>query len=300
MEQKRQLWKMNSDFQNDLLVAEFFRTKNLIGLEELLADGFPLTSYILFMMRANGYSDEDIKSLISKAVDVNENAKKWISEYIDIHVVYELYSCFPELAMANFPSNEECIKYKLWNVLLSRKEYRKIAENVPEIIEQSDDLNSCVALLQIDFNKYASFVWNKGFPNAFLWVKDGWKYLIDQGKANFFLQNEWYGLLPEDGIIEYCLQKGLIDELYEARKYDQLLEHGYYEVFVKNHSSYSLFLEKFPEHVEWEELWKTAESKSDRKYLIGEAFKHPEVQQCSDFLWEHVGFWGKFMLLSGL
>ena len=297
MEQKTCLWWLNSASQNDLLVAEFSRTKNLDGLQLMLEDGFPLTAYILSVLVAHQHTKPVIKSLISKAVKVDEHAKEWIAGYFEIQDIWKLYASHPELATADFPSNDDCVKFKLWKVLFFRKEHSLIAENAPEFLEEQDDLQACVALLQVNFDKYASLVWDKKFYNAFLWVKDGWKYLIDHGIVKTLLEKDCGELLPQAEIVEYCLQKGLVDELYEARKYDELLEHGDYEVFVKNRSFYASFLEKFSDKVDWESLWENSSCGHD--YLIEEAFKNVFVENCSKFLWKHTGIIGKLRLLSG-
>ena len=293
---KKSLWHLNA-IQTDFLIAEFFRAENLDGLKDVLADGLPLTSYILFMMRASKYSDDVIISVITKADTVDKSGKLWIAEHFDIRNIWGLYISRPELALENFPTNEDCEKFKLWAVLLSRGEYETVARHDPELLMKMKSEKARAALLKIDFDKYASFVWNqKGF-GAFLSIEDGWKYLIDHGKASALLRHDWCGLLPQTEMIDYCLKKGLIDELFDAKRYKELLDSGHFEVFVKHHSFNAQFLEKYPEHVDWMDLWQCCSSKENKKYLIEMALKNCAVAQCQEFLLEHGNFWHRLGLL---
>ena len=288
--------------QKDLLIAEFFRTENLTELEAAIADGLPLTAYILFMMRAHEYPDERIKSLISKAVEVDESAKEWVSEHFNIQTVYELYDSRPELAVADFPTNEDCVRLKLWNVLLERQQFDLLAQNVPEILEQKKSYRALVALVTYDFEKYAPLALEQHYPGALLSVTDGWKYLIDHGLIKWLLarMNSCDSWFPRERIVTYCLEKGYVDALYEAKFYADLLEHQQFEVFVKNHSFDPVFLDTYSKYVDWEDLWQHAESKSNKKYLLEKAFKNRCEQKNYDFLWNHSSLWMRLWLLSGM
>ena len=298
MEQKKSIWHLTA-LQTDFLIAEFFRAGNLEGLKDVLAEGLPLTSYILFMMRANHYSDEIIKSVITRADTVDTSGKSWIAEHLDIQDSYELYVSHPELALENFPTNEDCEKFELWDILLARGEYEIVARRSPELLVEKNTTKAYSALLAVDFDKYASLVWDKGKRGAFLSVEDGWKYLIDHGTVSILLNGvNWPAeLLPQTEIIDYCLQKGLVDELYEAKRYKELLENGKFEVFVKNHSFNNMFLENYPEHVDWTDLWHHCRDKENKKYLINAALKNRTVARCQEFLLEHGNFWHKLGLL---
>lgn len=294
------LWQFNSAIQNDLLCQEIIATNQHLLMESFLKSGFPLTAFILCEMHYHSWSKDEIKAAFRLSSTINEDAKKWLSLYFDTEDVRDLLRSKPELATAEFPSNDDCVKFKLWDILCDRGHWAAVAQFAPEILEQKNCPESSRNLLEIDFEKYAPLVFERHHHLVFFYFEDGWKYLIDHGSHDWVSKVKGCGeLLPSKDIIAYCIEKGLIDELYEDRYYDELLDHQQFDVFVKNHSFYSKFLEMYPDKVDWEDLWKHASDKSTRQFLKEKAFLNSDVQKCNDFLWNHCGFFGKLRLLAG-
>lgn len=297
---RKHLWKLNSLSQNDHLIWELIADNRRDDIADLLKNDFPLCAYVLNEMHYHGWQDNDLKEAISIATVIDTDLKKWVAEYFDVGDIVDLLSSEPELATEEFPSDEDCIKYKLWEVLCRRQQWAVVAEFAPEFLEQKNCVESSKELLNVDFDKYASLVFERCHRSLFLQSEKGWKYLIDHDETKWISNLKNCGeLFPVNDIINYCIEKGLIDMLYKAEYYDELLEHGKFDIFIKNNSSYSTFLEKYPDKVNWEVLWNNCDSKSSKAYLIEEAFKNVLVENCSEFLWKHTGIIGKLRLLSG-
>ena len=293
---KKKLWQYNTASQNDLLVAEFFRAENVNGLEQMLEQGYPLNSAILSLMVANSYSDEAVKSLIAKAKVISESAQSWIASNCDLNDILDLIEAHPQITSKDFPSDEDCVTYRLWNVLIYRKKWNILAQYVPEKIEDISNADVYIALLSVDFDKYAPHIFKK-HKGAFIAVKDGWKYLIDHGQAEWLLGKSYLydSFLDQNEVAEYCYSKGLIDVLYQHKFYSVLLAHKEYDVFVKNKSFSSEFLESAPQYAEWEDLLNFSES--SHQYLLEEAKKNADILECRSFLMNHLGWLGKGKLL---
>ena len=297
MEKNTYLWQANSAEQNNLLVAEFFRSQNHQGLELMLADGFPLNSYVLSMMVVNRYSAAAIKSFILKAFSVSDTAKLWISEHFEAEEISDIYISHPEWATSDFPTDEECEQFKLWEVLFNREKYELVVSHIPERLVEKNSYSAWIALLQYDFDKYAPLLLERHGMWAIVSCDSGWKYLAEHGYVEWLLDNAHHGKnLSEKEIVAYCLKNGFIEELYNAGMFEVLLENEQFEIFIQKHSLNSLFIEKYPERVDWEDLW-NRNGTCVKDALMREAFKHPEVKKCYDFLWKHGNMRAKLKLL---
>ena len=294
------LWQFNSAAQNDLLAQELIASDQHVLMESLLKSGFPLTAFILCEMHYHSWAKSKIKTAFRLATIINDDAKKWLPLYFEVEDIHDLFFAKPELATDEFPSDSDCIKFKLWDILCNREQWLVVANFAPEILEQKNCVESSRALLESDFEKYAPLVFERHHHSVFLNFEEGWKYLIDHGSNNWISKIKDCGhFLPSKDIIAYCIEKGLIDEVYKAHYYDELLEYQQFDVFVKNHSFCSDFLEKYPDKVDWEDLWQHASDKSTKSYLKEIAFRNQNIQKCNDFLWKHCGIIGRFRLLAG-
>ena len=292
----------NSLQQNELMVWYCLEHSNLDKFQELLKTGLSLSAFMLNSMVFFSYDKEIIKEILLVSKNVEKDVVPWMRAYFQVADLADVLPDFENLLPDDYPTNDECVQLKLWNTLLRRKQYDLLAQNAPEILVNENSYDAYVALLKLDPDKYIDHVFQKGFYGAIVVaVKDGWKYIVDHGQAKWLLKlGDACGLLPREEIVDYLLLKGCVDELYEAQFYKELLEHQEFAVFVKNHSTYSGFLEQCPDQVSWEELWTEHKDESVRKDLIKKALMHPEVQKSYDFLWNHGGWWTRWCLLTGM
>lgn len=300
MEENNFYLQQLSAAQKDLLVMESCRTKNFTGLKQMFEEGFPLDAFVLFCIKVNFCSFDFLKEVVAHAVVVMDSAKEGLARLFTVDEISSLYITRPELATATFPSVDDCVKYQLWDVLCVRGQWDIVAQHAPHILEQKDHPESSRALLNLDYNKYAPLAFGRRDYSVFLFFENGWKYLIDHGS----LPVHWISnlracgdLLPTKDIIKYCLKKGHVDEVYTAGYYDELLEEGQFEVFVKNRSFYKGFLKNYPNEVDWEDLWEHSDNRKNQKYLIEMALINKTVEPCCDFLLEHGDFWTRLMIL---
>lgn len=251
--------------------------------KQLLQDGMALTCDMLTTMMFFGYSDDAIKSILKTANKYDSTVVKWMQHYFTVDELVEVLPHYQDDLPSDWPSNEDCARLKLWKALSKRKCYNVIAKFAPEIAEQKGAYR---ALIRVDFAKYAPICLKNEWLPYIMSAKDGWKYLIDNGKAGWVLKARC-NLFPWNEAIAYCMQKGLDNELYAAECYDALLSHGRTEVFVKNHSGYSGFLSQYPELVDWEYLWENNQLSHD--YLIEQALKNRNTPNNHEFLKRHTG-----------
>ncbi|MBR1825562.1 MAG: hypothetical protein IJ770_03140 [Alphaproteobacteria bacterium] len=286
---------LNSDNQNDMIAWFCIENSEIGRLKQLLRDGMPLSAFMLTSMVFFGYSDAVIKEVLLLAeVYDSDDVPRWIQGYFEDADLAAILPEFQDGLPSDWPSDEDCVRFELWQVLKNRKRFDLIAQNAPQIAEEMELYPS---LLKVDFAKYAPFCLAKKWYFDIVQHQDGWKYLIDQGLADWVLERgSFCGLLPRAEIEEYCLQKGLIDELYNSRRYNILLEHQQFDVFVKNHSFHPKFLTEYPDKVDWEDLWTHCSDKENQKYLKEQAFKNRHISQCSEFLLAHSGLLGQIRL----
>lgn len=302
MENYKNIIPLNLSQQNEFMAWYCLEHHQTDKFKELLEAGMPLSGFMLTSMVFFEYSDKVIKEILLVSENVEKDVVPWMKAYFQITDLADVLPEFESLLSDDYPTNDECVQLKLWNVLLKREQFDLLAQNAPEILENEKSYQALVALEKCDFEKYAPLALEQGYPGAVLSVPDGWKYLIDHGFVEWLLDklSTFDSLLPREDIIAYCVQKGYVDELYKAKEYAELLEHEQFDVFVKNHSFNSVFLETYPEHVDWEDLWKYTTSQSNRKYLIQEAFKNRYETKNYDFLWKHGGWWTKWRLLTAM
>ena len=97
----------------------------------------------------------------------------------------------------------------------------------------------CVALLKQNFAKYAPMMMEQKRFSCLLALRNGWKYLIDNGMAIKILEmKDACGLLPKDEIIDYCLQKKLYEEATRKgiKKNKEITLSGHLESWAKGTS----------------------------------------------------------------
>lgn len=296
------LWRFNTPEQNDLLALRLFLTGNFSTFTEWIEDGMPLNAFMLSELAlCHSYGEESLYlTLVLKAKKLHPTVRPWLEEFFTPKLVLELLKKKPELLSDTFPSNEFCIKQEQWDILKSRKVYDVIAQKAPQELENCADNAAIAALVKVNAEKYLDLAFEKKLYNVVVSPADGWKYLIDKGQAEWLFKNNFlmkWELISEQNVLDYCLEKGLVDLLYKYHYYQFLMEHNELDVFVKNRSYASEFLNKYPEYVDWEDLWNS--SVCGHNYLIEQAFKHSDVQKCYDFLWKHAGWVGRLRLLTG-
>ena len=289
------LWRLNTPEQRDLLVVRLFLSGNIPTFVEWLTDGLPLNAFMLSELAlCHAYGEDKLYQEIILAANVFEdNAKLWLEEFLPPKTLLNLLEQKPELVSETFPSNDFCVKQELWDILMERKAYDAIAPVNPDLLLSCEDNAALSALLKVNAEKYINLAFERGFYNLVLSCKDGWKYLIDFDQAEWLFKNKCVmniGLISEAEVAEYCYQKGLIDLLYKYGYYSKLLDHEEFEIFIKNHSTFSRFLSEYPEKVNWDDLWK--EHPRSRNYLLLEARINSHVPNNNKFLWKHP--WGVF------
>ena len=307
MENNFSIFSLNTSEQNECLAWHCLKNHDMSAFESMLDSEMPLTSFMLTAMLCLSYDKEVIKGVLKKAKIVEPNVIPWMQNCFELEELTDILPEYDELLPKGYPSDEDCVRLKLWKALLKRQSYNVLAQNAPEVLEKHISMSSSarLALLKADFAKYADIILKNGYYCSILQIKDGWKYLIDHGKAVWVLQHELQDFaIEKEEIAKYCLEKGLLQELYDAEFYDLLLQNNHVDVFVKNHSNYQKFLEQYPDKVDWEDLW-TFKGENDkmalvidaiRKRLLKTAKKHKDIPACVEFLKKHGSWWDKLWL----
>ncbi len=294
MEDFKKIIDFNQSQQNDLMAWYCLKNSEIGRLKQLLKDGMPLTAFILTGMVFFGYSRDAVREVLKTGNNIDGNVIAWMQHYFKVSELTEIIPLYTKYLPSDYPSDEECIEMKLWNTLYERGKYDLVAQYSPQILQDSGKVEGFVALLNADFEKYAPFVMEQKRSGLLIYCKDGWKYLVDHGRAGFVLQmKDASGLLDEKAVQEYCLSKGLTEELYKAKCYEILLEHQEFDVFVKHHHFAGKILLNYPDKMDWEDLWNTHNDEFNRRYLINWAVKRRSVSKCRDFLKQHAGIWTK-------
>ena len=292
--------KLNSAEQNEQMAWYCIENSEIGRFKQLLHDGMKLNAFMLTAMVFFGHRDALIKEVLQEALTFDDDVIQWMRGYFEVDELAEVLPRYQKKLPKDWPSNEDCARLKLWTTLCNRREFSLVAQNAPELLIKStlSGYNSVwVALLKVDFAKYAPQALEKGYYSAFL-AKDGWwKYLVDNDRADWLLKRgDKGGLLPEKEIAEYCYHKGLFDELLN-NKYDEiLLKYHNFAVYVKHHSFRKVFLSQYPEQVDWEDLWQRSDTKELQDYLLELAARNKEVPKCREFLARHYGFWKQILL----
>lgn len=293
---EKNIFKMLSPEQRLLLTIHFYDKFEIARLKKLVEKGFPLSASVLTAVVCLGLNRCHIKDFVKSAVVIENDVFEWIRVYFDSQELAEILPLLEDRLPDSYLSIEECAEYKLWKTMLKRGFFDYVAHCAPEVLEQDGSELAYGALLRVDFEHYADDAFAKGYYSALINAQDGWKYLIERGLIKRVLDVvRKTGIVSEDKVSAYCIEKGFVDELYDAKYYDELLTHGEFDVFVKKHGLVSEFLDKYPEQVDWEDLWNVHHRSHD--YLISQAFKHSDVQKCHNFLRKHAGFWGQLRLL---
>lgn len=293
---------LNSVQNNEQMAWYCLEKSELSRFKQLLKEGMPLTPFMLTSMVFFGFYGTAIKEVLALAEieDSSKDLLSWVRGYFDEDDLNEVLPLFDAYLPDDYPSNDVCVRLKLWNTLYRRKQCNLIAPNAPEFLLEKHSAAAYAALVSLDLEKYAPVLIENRFPLTVIAAPGGWKYLIDHGYAKEVLKlKDACGLLDAKEVANYCLQKGLIEELYEAEWYDLLLDHQETEVFVRHQSFYSRFLTEYPDKVDWEDLWNCNESDLQRKYLKHKAKLNKKVPACYEFLAAHSGLWEQFWLFCG-
>lgn len=298
----------NPSVWNEFFVWNCLELGNIDKFKQMLKEEMPLSAPMLSIMLYWGYNREAIKEVLKIAEIIDDSIFPWMQEFFEVDELAEILPEYDELLPKDYPSNEDCVRLKLWKALLKRRRYDDVAQNAPEVLEENEYLTHdvCQALLRANFVKYADICFKKGLYSEILAVKDGWKYLIEHGKMTWlYAWKHLPSFISKEDMIAYCLENGMYQALYEVEMYDLLLEHGQVDVFVKNKSGYRGFLDKYPEKVDWEYRWKCSTEEDGRKTFLTEeirkkllkvARQHKDVPACVEFLKNHGTWWDKMWL----
>ena len=303
MKDFKEIMLLNSAEQNERMVWYCLEHNEIGRFMQLVRSNMPLTTDMLTAMVFFDYSDAKIKEILTLFTKYTPPVIQWIRNYFPVDELAEVLPHFQENLPEDWPSNEDCVRFKLWETLCIRKQFDAVAQNAPEFLESEQWLSNYkarVALIKTDFDKYAPLFMQKGAYGSIVAIEGGWKYLIDHGQLQWLVSNNFFGsLLPKDEIIDYALQQGFAEELYKAKCYDELLAHDVFDVFVKNRSFYSKFLTEHPDKVDWEDLWKQCNgNKENQNYLKQQAYKNKNVPKCYEFLMAHTGIVKQIFLFS--
>lgn len=304
MENFKEIMLLNSAEQNEKMAWYCLERHEIGRFKQLIQSNMPLTADMLTTMAFFDYSKAAIKEVLTLITKYTPSVIQWMKGYFTVEELADVLPHYQDQLPNDWPADEECVQLKLWEALCQRHNFDLVAQHAPEFLEQDKWMalsDVCVALLKHNFAKYAPLMLEQKRFSCLLALSDGWKYLIDNGMAIQILEmKDACGLLPQDEIIDYCLQKGLYEELYLAGCDDKLLENKKFDLFVKHHSLYNKFLTEYPEEVDWEDLWKyykydKYDAKS-RKYLLEKAKLNKTVPKCYEFLAAHLNFWGQLCL----
>lgn len=292
---------LNSTQNNEQMVWHCLQKSELSRFKQLLQEGMPLTPFMLTSMVFFGFYEAEIKEVLAVA-DIKTHSGDlllWVRGYFKEDEISEVLPLFDACLPNDYPSDDECVQLKLWNTLYRRKKCDVIAAHAPEFLLEKHSADAYAALVQLDLKKYAPVVIENHYPLTVTAASNGWKYLVDHGYAKEVLKlKDAAGLLDADEVANYCLQKGLVEELYEAEWYNLLLDHQETEVFVKHQSFNARFLTEYPDKVDWEDLWKCNDNDLQHKYLKHKAKLNKDVPACYEFLAAHSGLWEQLWLFG--
>lgn len=290
---------LNSVEQNQFMVWNCLKKEDLPYFKRLLLDGLPLDAFMLNSMVFFEYKEADIKEVLRIATKSEKDVVQWMKGNFTIDELADILPLYQERLPDDYPTDKDCVRLKLWKTLHKRRCDDLIAKHAPEVAEEMRLYDS---LLKTNFAKYAPICLKERWIRTLMSVPEGKKFLIDNGKVDVVLS--MYGSAANPDVLNYCLQKGLFEEVYAVAKrydrpayYDALLEHGEFAVFVKDHSLYAKFLNKYPDKVDWEVLWKEKNTFLQHQHLKMHARRNKKVPQCREFLWKHSGILGKIRLL---
>ncbi len=301
MENFKRIMPFTSAEQNEKLAWYCLEHHEIGRFRQLVQSKMPLTADMLTTMAFFDYSDDAIKEVLTLVTKYTPPVIQWMQSYFTVAELADVLPHYQDKLPNDWPTDEECAQLKLWETLCQRHKFDLVAQNAPEFLEKDNWMDypeACIALLRRDFAKYAPLMLQQKRPGVLLYSEDGWKYVIDNGMALWLLSlGDACGLLPKNEIIDYCLQKGLDEELYHEICYDKLLENKRFEVFVKHHSLYHGFLTGYPEKVDWEGLWKYYEGDAvKQKQIIKAAKFNKNMPKCYEFLTAHLNLWGLLRL----
>ncbi len=302
MENFKKIVPLNSFEQNEKMVWYCLEHHEIGRFKQLVQSNMPLTADMLTTLVFFDYFKDTIKEVLTLVTKYTVPVIDWMRAYFTVEELADVLPYYQDKLPDDWPTDNECLELKLWETLCRRHKFDLVAQNAPEFLEKEGEWMTysdvCVALLKQNFAKYAPMMMEQKRFSCLLALRNGWKYLIDNGMAIKILEmKDACGLLPKDEIIDYCLQKQLYEELYLAGCDDKLLENKKFDLFVKHHSLDNKFLTEYPEEVDWEDLWKyyKYDAKS-RKKLLEKAKQNKKVPKCYEFLINHLGLWGQFCL----
>lgn len=293
---KCMVFELNSSAQNEFLTKHCLEHKNFEKFKQMLEDRMPLTAFMLNVMLYFDYGEDDIKEVLKVAKVVETDVIPWMTNVFEVDELSEILTEYDDLLPNDYPSDDDCVRLKLWKTLLKRQKYQILAQYAPDILEKENFMEARLALLRADIAKYADKFIKKGFQSDIAAIKDGWKYLIDFGQVNYVLK---YTQVSDNKneILDYCLDKGLEQEIYDAGFVDFLLKHKKFEILRKNHCINRDFLRTCHELVDWEGSWKVCKHRPQaRKTLLAIAREFKDSHECMDFLKNHGTWWDKFWL----
>ncbi len=294
----KEIIALNSVQENEFLLLSYIEKMQLEKVLMLLDNGAKLTPFVLTNMSVRDYHDDSIKDVLLHTNVFDPNIFIWLKNYFAVDEMVEVFNHFGHKLPDDYPSDEDCVRLKMWDILSYRRKWNLVAENAPEVIEKQLEKQPYLInhLLKVDLEKYGPKALKEERYTSILEANtEGWKYLCENGKEKVVFMHLLisYDDLPMNEIMQYCRDKKWLSRLYELGAYKVLLEYGVISDFIENHSLNTNFLLKFPSKVKWEDLWDYYHKDDTyRNHLIWAAERNQNVPECAAFLKEHTGLRG--------
>lgn len=281
--EKVKLLKFNSTEQCNLVLFDAIKQQNPQRLFYLVEERcYSVTPFVLNLMIDFGMENQLPKLLeVCKCYDVS--IYDWLCIYWgrDKTDDFCCQNSFDDIVRKKI-LEEALIRNETWDALLKRGRLC----NIPDdwlLAHPSHD--TARMLLTRNLKKHADWALEHKIYSAFVYVKNGYKYLLKAGLYGYVLEN--YGRLYERlsiQEIEKILQDNK-DTKYWVFFQNDLLAAGLPDVCLRNHSTDERLLCAYPERVDWEYLWEHNDEASVRERLLKCAAKNKKITK--DFLQKH-------------
>ena len=126
---------LNSVQQNEMMVWHCLENSDMVRFKQLLKSGMPLSPFMLTSMVFFDFSDTAIKEVLAlgKITDNAAEIISWMRSYFTVDALAIILPIFDEYLPDDYPSDEDCVRLRLWETLYRRKKYTLVAKKCPGV-----------------------------------------------------------------------------------------------------------------------------------------------------------------------
>lgn len=225
--------------QNDLVLYDLLREKNLTHFYCLLKQGYSLDAFLLHCLIDNGFEDHVLKAL-SLCGRYDDDVYDFLALYLGEEKAQEFFVAhnFRRLIASRF-SRDALVKHNMWEILLEKEEYLILAStgNI-DILYQSYRKTRCYGI--------GKFLLTIGHVDFFVSLQDfdTLKYSLS-GCVRLFDLNDWSRILSCDMSMQKRLAKKVLGEKCDENDlYRYIVNHGGVDALYqdKSHSPWAWML----------------------------------------------------------